>query len=329
MLYNYMDKKEIISICTKLVAGILVTVGIFAVVPMIMLAMDIIGVRMAPEGMELPFTFKKLGLDAMEASNPGVLTTYVFTLATTLLAAIYALLHAIGRATFNIAPMKRIEQIAVGAIFVVSLCVLLPTTKRILDATEKALATQDEDRNTYMGTQMDEFSKNYLIKNGWTLVKHEHCNDNYVRKGEYYTGDTEHAYLDAWNPAGQQVYHAEKRMPVEPGTYRVICSARAEGNGCYIFATTTSKKSGLKLVEVPHYGNSGGELWENAPEGSDIKEANNGEGFGWSKVVVTIEVKDDDTLVFGVTTDKSFTGKSYNSKWFSAADFEVERLNMN
>jgi hypothetical protein len=172
-------------------------------------------------------------------------------------------------------------------------------------------------------------SKNYLIKNGWTLVKHEHCNDNYVRKGEYYTGDTEHAYLDAWNPAGQQVYHAEKRMPVEPGTYRIICSARAEGNGCYIFATTTSKKSGLKLVEVPHYGNSGGELWENAPEGSDIKEANNGEGFGWSKVVVTIEVKDDDTLVFGVTTDKSFTGKAYNSKWFSAADFEVERLNMN
>ena len=313
MLYNYMDKKEIISICTKVVVGILVTVGIFAVVPMIMLAMDIIGVRMAPEGMELPFTFKKLGLDAMEASNPGVLTTYVFTLATTLLAAIYALLHAIGRATFNIAPMKRIEQIPVGAIFVVSLCVLLPTTKRIFDATEKALAPQEEDRNTYMGTQMDEFSKNYLIKNGWTLVKHEHCNDNYVRKGEYYTGDTEHAYLDAWNPAGQQVYHAEKRMPVEPGTYRIICSARAEGNGCYIFATTTSKKSGLKLVEVPHYGNSGGELWENAPEGSDIKEANNGEGFGWSKVVVTIEVKDDDTLVFGVTTDKSFTGKSYNS----------------
>ena len=220
-----MDKKEIISICTKVVAGILVTVGIFAVVPMIMLAMDIIGVRMAPEGMELPFTFKKLGLDAMEASNPGVLTTYVFTLATTLLAAIYALLHAIGRATFNIAPMKRIEQIAVGAIFVVSLCVLLPTTKRILDATEKALAPQDEDRNTYMGTQMDEFSKNYLIKNGWTLVKHEHCNDNYVRKGEYYTGDTEHAYLDAWNPAGQQVYHAEKRMPVAMST-SASCSFR-------------------------------------------------------------------------------------------------------
>ena len=328
-MYHFMEKKEIISICVKVVAGIAVTIGLFAIVPMIMLAMDIIGVRMAPEGMELPFTFKKLGLDAMEANNPGVLTTYVATLATTLLAATYALLHALGRATLKIEPMKRLEQIVVAAVFIVSLVVLLPTSKRILDATETALAPQEEDRNTYMGTQMDEFSKNYLIKNGWTLVKHEHCNDNYVRKGEYYTGDTEHAYLDAWNPAGQQVYHAEKRMPVEPGTYRVICSARAEGNGCYIFATTTSKQSGLKLVEVPHYGNSGGELWENAPEGSDIKEANNGEGFGWSKVVVTIEVKTDDTLVFGVTTDKSFTGKTYNSKWFSAADFEVERLNMN
>lgn len=328
MFYHNM-KKEIIDICTKFVAGILVTVGIFAAVPMIMLAMDIIGVRMAPEGMNLPFAFKRLGLDALEASDPSVLTTYVVTLATAVLAAIYALLHAIGRVSFNFAPMKRIEQIVVGAIFVVSLCVLLPTLKTILDATAKALVPQEENRNTYMGIEMDEFSKNYLIKNGWTLVKHEHCDDNYVRKGEYFTGDPEHPYLDAWNPAGQQVYHAEKRMSVEPGTYRVICNARAEGNGCYIFATTTSKKSGLKLAEVPHYGNSGGELWENAPEGSDIKEANNGEGYGWSKVVINIDVKEDDTLVFGVTTDKSFTGKAYNSKWFSAADFEVERLNMN
>lgn len=324
-----MEKKEIINICTKVVAGILVTIGIFAVVPMISLAMDIIGVRMAPEGMQLPFSFKKLGLDTMEANNPSVLTTYVIALATTLLAAIYALLHALGRATYKIDPMKRIEQIAVWAVFGVSLLVLLPTSKTILDATEKALVPQEEDRNTYMGTQMDEFSKNYLSKNGWVLVKHEHCDDSYVRKGEYYTGDNEHPYLDAWNPNGQQIYHAEKRMPVEPGTYRVICSARAENSGCYIFATTSSKKSGLKLVEVPHYGNSGGELWENAPEGSDIKEANNGEGYGWSKVVVTIEVKDNDTLIFGVTTDSSFTGKQYNSKWFSAADFEVERLNMN
>jgi exodeoxyribonuclease VII small subunit len=110
MFYHNM-KKEIIDICTKFVAGILVTVGIFAAVPMIMLAMDIIGVRMAPEGMNLPFAFKRLGLDALEASDPSVLTTYVVTLATAVLAAIYALLHAIGRVSFNFAPMKRIEQI--------------------------------------------------------------------------------------------------------------------------------------------------------------------------------------------------------------------------
>lgn len=326
--YHYMEKKEIIYICTKAAAGILVTLGFFAAVPMVMMAMEIIGARMAPENMELPFTLKRFGLDGIEANTPELLTTYVISLGTTLLAALYALLHALGRATFQISPMKRIEQIITSAVFLVSLCVLVPTTKSILEASKNALLTEKENRNTYMGTQMDEFSKNYLIKNGWALVKHDNCNDSYVRKGEFYTGDQEHPYLDAWNPAGQQVYHAEKRQPVEPGTYRIICSARAEGNGCYIFATTTSKKSGLKLVEVPHYGNTGGELWENAPEGSDIKEANNGEGFGWSKVVVTIEVSDNDTLVFGVTTDSSFTGKPYNSKWFSAADFEVERLNI-
>ena len=323
-----MEKKDFIYICTKAAAGIIVAIGFFAAVPMIMLAMEIIGARMAPENMELPFTLKRFGLDEIEANTPGMLTTYVISLFITLSAVFYTLLHSLMRSAFQFKPMKRIEQIIVGGIFLISLFTLVSTTKNILEASSKALLAEEENRNTYMGAQMDEFSKNYLIKNGWTLVKHEYCNDSYVRKGEFYTGDPEHPYLDAWNPAGQQIYHAEKRQPVEPGTYRIICSARAEGNGCYIFATTTSKKSGLKLVEVPHYGNTGGELWDNAPEGSDIKEANNGEGFGWSKVVVTIEVKDTDTLVFAVTTDSSFTGKPYNSKWFSAADFEVERINI-
>jgi hypothetical protein len=176
---------------------------------------------------------------------------------------------------------------------------------------------------------MDELSKSYLSKGGWTLTQHEDCYDCYVRKGEYYNGDTEVAYLDAWNPNNRQLYQAEKTQPVEPGTYRVICAARAEGPGVYIFATTKSGKAGVKMVEVPHYGNTEGEIWENAPEGSAEKECNNGSGFGWSKVVVTIEIKEPATLVYGITSDSKFTGKLYNSQWFSAADFEVERLGIN
>ncbi|WP_033148614.1 hypothetical protein [Prevotella sp. P6B1] len=324
-----MEKKDLIYICTKVLAGIAIAFGVFAAIPMIMLAWEIIGSRMAPETMELPFPLKRFGLDGLETNNPGILTTYVVTLTTTLLAATYALMHVLFRTTCNrVKAMGKIELIVTGAVFGISLCVLIPTTKTVLKESKHALEAKQEDRNSYMGIQMDELSKSYLSKNGWSLTKHENCFDNYVRKGEYYTGDQDVAYLDAWNPNGQQLYQAEKSQPVEAGTYRIICSARAEGPGCYIFAKTTSN-SVLKFVEIPHYGNTEGEIWENAPEGSAERDVNMGNGFGWSKVVVTVEIKEHDTLIYGVTTDQKFSGKACKSQWFSAADFEVERLGIN
>ena len=293
-----MEKKETIDVCKKVLIVILSTVAIFWAVPMILLAMEVIAHRMMPANVDLPFTLSRLGLNGIEENTPGLFTAYIM-------------------------------RIATWAVFAVGLCVLAPSSIKILKETKKALMAKQEDRNSDMGVKMDELSKSYLSKNGWTLTQHEDCYDCYVRKGEYYNGDTEVAYLDAWNPNNRQLYQAEKTQPVEPGTYRIICAARAEGPGVYIFATTKSGKAGVKMVEVPHYGNTEGEIWESAPEGSAEKECNNGSGFGWSKVVVTIEIKEPATLVYGITSDSKFTGKVFNSQWFSAADFEVERLGIN
>lgn len=324
-----MEKKETINLSVKILAGILITIGVFMAVPMIWLAAEIIGSRMAPDNMEMPITLKRFGLGDIEANNPGLLTAYMISLFTTLLACIYALVHALGRAVYKIAPMGRIERIVTWAVFGVSLCSLLYITGNVLSTGRDALLVQPEDRNTYMGIKMDEFSRNYLSKEGWVLTKHENISSEFVRKGEHYSGNPETGYLDSWEPNAKMIYQAEKKQPVEAGTYRVICSARAEGPGCYIFATTTSKQSGVKLVEIPHYGNSEGEIWENALDGSAEKDANLGNGYGWSKIVVVIEVKDHDTLVYGVTTDPAFTGKPNKAHWFSAADFSVERVGQN
>lgn len=312
-----MEKSESINFCVKILTSLFVTIGVVIAVPMILLAAEIIGARMAPEGMELPFTLERLGLADIEQNSPQLFTTYLISLFFTLLAAVHLLVSK---------PVEKMERIVTWAVFVVSLLVLLPTTNTILNENVKALTKAEEDRSTYMGVQMDDFSKAYLSKNGWTLTKHEHCGDNFVRKGEHYSGDPLAGYLDAWSPDNSQIYQAEKQQPVGPGTYRIVCAARAEGTGVYIFATTTSKKYGIKLVEVPHYGNSEGEIWENALDGSAEKEANMGNGYGWSKVVVTITVDDNDTLVYGVTSDSKFTGRPFNSQWFSAADFTVERV---
>lgn len=303
--------------CLKVLSAIAIAVGLMMAVPMIMLAVEIIAARVAPEGMVLPFTLKRLGLDVIETNTPQLFTTYLFSLFITLVAAVYLVANK---------QMVKIERIISWAVFGVSLCVLLPTTRTICKENVKALMEKEENRNTFMGVQMDDVSKAYLSKNGWTLVKHENCYDTYVRKGEHYSGDANVCYLDAWNPNGQQVYQAEKTLPVEPGVYRIVCAARAEGSGAYIYATTTSKKYGVKLVEIPHYGNTEGEIWENALDSSAEKEANMGNGFGWSKVVVAIKVDEHDTLVYGVTSDSKFTGKPFRSQWFSAGDFEVERV---
>ena len=317
-----MEKSTTINLCVKILTGLLITVGVFVAVPMITLAVEIIlGKITDPEMIELPMSFRRLGLVDVQANNPGVLTTYVVSLFFTLLAAIYLLANK---------QMQKVERIASWVVFAVALCVLLPSTRTILKEAKHALEIKKEqNRDTYMGIKMNEVSRQYLSKNGWTLTKHENCDNGFANKGEYYTGDPQVAYLDAWNPHGQEVYQVEKYQPIEPGTYRIFCTARAEGAGCYVFATTKSGKYGVKLVEIPHYGNTEGEIWENAPEGSAEKEANLGNGFGWSKVVVTIQVGDNDTLVYGVSTDSKFTGKPLRAKWFSAADFEVERLGIN
>lgn len=315
-----MEKSTTIDLCSKIFKSVFITIGTFMAVPMILLAAEVIGARLAPEGMELPFTLERLGLADIEKNSPGLFTTYLYSLFFALLSAVYLLVSK---------QFGKIERIASWTVFCVSLLVLLPTTNTILKENRKALTKAEEDRSTYMGVQMDDFSKAYLSKNGWNLTKHENCGDNFVRKGEHYSGDPLAGYLDAWSPDNSQVYQAEKQQPVGPGTYRVVCAARAEGSGVYIFATTTSKKYGVKLVEVPHYGNTEGEIWENALDGSAEKEANMGNGYGWSKVVVTITIDDNDTLVYGVTSDSKFTGRPFNSQWFSAADFTVERVAAN
>ena len=99
-----MEKSTTINLCVKILTGILITVGVFVAVPMITLAVEIIlGKITDPEMIELPMSFRRLGLVDVQANNPGVLTTYVVSLFFTLLAAIYLLANK---------QMQKVERIA-------------------------------------------------------------------------------------------------------------------------------------------------------------------------------------------------------------------------
>ena len=54
------------------------------------------------------------------------------------------------------------------------------------------------------------------------------------------------------------------------------------------------------------------------------KATDGGQGYGWNRIWLdVVTVYDDGTLTYGVTTRLN---PNYNSSWFSACDFIVERL---
>ena len=73
-----MEKSTTIDLCSKIFKSVFITIGTFMAVPMILLAAEVIGARLAPEGMELPFTLERLGLADIEKNSPGLFTTLCF-----------------------------------------------------------------------------------------------------------------------------------------------------------------------------------------------------------------------------------------------------------
>jgi hypothetical protein len=94
--------------------------------------------------------------------------------------------------------------------------------------------------------------------------------------------------------------------------------ARAEGTGVYLFAAkAVSPEQPIAMVEVPSYGNTGGEIWQNSND-PEIRNMNEGQGFGWSLVTLEFDVESGCDLIYGITTDTTFTGKPSDWQWFSA-----------
>ena len=160
----------------------------------------------------------------------------------------------------------------------------------------------------------------YLEHEGWKVVRHKECGNNYVKSGEYYTGNRDVQYIDAWNFNRKMEYEVERTVHVTPGIYRLEAAARTDGQGCEIFACHDNRE---RKADVPVYGNQGGEIWQDAQRQQtsgnitlgmwkDITEANKGRGYGWSIVRIDSIVTHDGTIRYGVTNIRS--GK-WNGTW--------------
>ncbi len=153
---------------------------------------------------------------------------------------------------------------------------------------------------------------NNVVPEGWTVKRNT---GGAVSRGAHYSGDAENSYIDSWDGnAGVLKYTAKQVLRGIPnGTYTLSCVARSTGDGCFVYAIGTDTVK----VEAPNNGGEGGTVWSSAPEGSDIRNVNDGKGNGWNYIIVENIVVWSNTMEIGVTTDTP----TWNGWWFSCDDF--------
>lgn len=198
------------------------------------------------------------------------------------------------------------------------------------------------EENTHDGIYIQPHEWEWLQDNGWKILNAEGCNDRFTTTGEYMKGDRHVRYLDSYDSHHRQRYRAERTETLQPGTYRLTCAARANGTGACIYLIVGDQKP--QFVEIPATGNEGGSIWEEAKWiwkvainstdtvynqhfDEDIVNANHGKGFGWNRIIIEpIRITHPTVILYGLTSDDSFTGRTWLGQWFSATDFVIARI---
>ena len=192
--------------------------------------------------------------------------------------------------------------------------------------------------------------QDYLNCNHWTVIhqpmdyNHE---DLFTGRGEHYTADQQTGYLHVKREnygSGLRVENTLKNL--SPGRYRVSAVVRAKKtnsghSGLLVFAQVGDK---VVQREIPADGDTGGNVWfsglnrfykaATADDGVlalDLNKASahGGQGYGWNRIYldeITITA-DKSNLTYGVTlAPDAAQNTAQCSKWFSACDFIVERV---
>lgn len=168
---------------------------------------------------------------------------------------------------------------------------------------------------------LDETTTNGEVPNGWMVNRVD--GDKNSTAGQHYSGDASNRYLDSYNAtAGKLVFTVKQILYGVPnGTYRLTAAVRSGGEGAYLFAT------GHKpfVQEIENNGSENGSIWEAAEDGSEIKLANEGKGWGWQYLTVDQINVDNNQLTVGITNDPLVSGvdKAWTGNWYSADDFKL------
>lgn len=290
---------------------------------------------------DLQIGIDQMALTGVWGKHPILIIVAAISVLVLLAISIFATIRLILMLIGKIQPMGIGKRIVLIVLWITALCCLLPTgyaiahyigenRNYVMEHTEKypnhspvmwykdGIWVTYDGKYIYNDVPMDELSANYLKNSRLTLAKHENCGESFTATGEYYVGNGGSTYFEVRNdttpPICQIQYSFEHNHA--PSTGSISCDARAQGHGVYLFAARASSPDHpIAMTEIPPYGNTGGERWQQG------FNSNNGKGYGWSRVKLEFDWDYGDTLIYGVTSDSSFTGKPCESLWFSVEGF--------
>ena len=337
--------REVFSILLKIFFGFFIGIailvgGALGIAFLAVLMTTIFALVMPAEAaIALPFTLGGMGLSEIWKFHPAILAGFAAALLAVLFIPVYAIIHMILSISKKVKPMSMPQRVVWIILWIIALCCVIPLGGILSTYHDMYRHERFAEGHIWMTDE----DRAYIEGNGWKIQINGNCHNDYVKNGEYFTGDEATAYIDVWDADAEQIFQVRSQeQVVDSGTYRITCNARAEDCGAYIFAKTPFNNANTAaLAMIPNFGNEGGKLWEEARDKmqcdslSDserehykkIFEANGGKGYGWSPVELIVEVKKPrTTLCYGVSTWRQTTKDSNYAKWFSACDFKVEKI---
>jgi phage shock protein PspC (stress-responsive transcriptional regulator) len=254
----------------------------------------------------LPFDLGYLNLAETFYLHPWAVVVFVASLLLALFIPLYAIVHMLLSKAGKVQPMGTAQRIGWIAIWLIALFSIFPSIGVIRNYNEWL----NRNHQAEVRDWMTDYARDYLKEHGLKIDSRHHCYDNFVKSGEYFTGDTTVAYIDVemWGPERERRFQVSSNFgqEVEKGKYIVSCNARADGGGVCLFATAHDG-SYTAMHSVPAQGKEGGL------------------GNGWQHVEMEVEIYGPTTLYYGISANPKFTTEPCHAKWFSAADFKVER----
>jgi hypothetical protein len=247
-----------------------------------------------------------MGLAGVWINNPKVLAIFIGVLFLALLIPIYAIIHMVLSLTGKIRPMGIVQRIVWIVLWIAAICTAIPLGFTITEYRDKYYQEHyiREDIATYQDIDMSEEDADFLRRGSWDIIKADYC-DHYTWCGNDYLGNPNVRFLDTFNEKCEEVFQAERKEKVEPGIYELSCFGRAEGPGAFVYAIGNEKM----LQSIPVNEGTVGNI-----------------GDGWNRIIIEKITVTGDSIVYGVSCDKAFTGEPCRAKWFSAMDFKLTRV---